>query len=101
MNGSTRKLLTIITESALERILVQEVERLGARGFTITDARGKGARGPRNAAWDESSNIRLEVVCDEATAKAIASHLQERYYDHYGMIVFVSDVTVLRPEKFR
>lgn len=100
MNSSTRKLLTIITESALERTLVEGIERLGAHGFTITDARGKGSRGPRNAAWDESRNIRIEVVCDDATAKAIADHLQARYYQHYGMILFMSDVAVLRPEKF-
>lgn len=100
MNSSTRKLLTVITESALERTLVAEIKRLGAHGFTITDARGEGNRGPRNAAWDEASNIRIEIVCSEATAQAIADHLHARYYAHYGMILFVSDVAVLRPEKF-
>jgi len=100
MNSFTRKLLTIITESALERVLVEEIERLGAHGFTITDARGKGRRGPRNATWDESSNIRIEIVCDEATAQSIANKLQAYYYEHYGMILFMSDVAVLRPEKF-
>ena len=100
MNSSTCKLLTIITESALEKTLVEEIERLGAHGFTITDARGKGSRGPRNAAWHESSHIRIEVVCDDTTAKAIADHLQARYYQHYGMILLLSDVAVLRPEKF-
>lgn len=100
MNSSTRKLLTIITESALERAVVEEIKRLGAHGFTITDARGEGRRGPRDATWHESSNIRIEVVCDDAAAKAIADHLQARYYRHYGMILFMSDVAVLRPEKF-
>lgn len=100
MNNSMRKLLTVITEAALERTLVAEIKRLGAHGFTITDARGEGNRGPRNAAWDEISNIRIEIVCSEATAQAIADHLQTRYYAHYGMILFISDVEVLRPEKF-
>jgi nitrogen regulatory protein PII len=100
MNNTTRKLLTIITESALERALVEEIERLGAHGYTITDARGKGRRGLRTAAWSESSNIRVEVVCDESTAQAIADQLQARYYEHYGMILYASDVAVLRPEKF-
>lgn len=100
MNSSTRKLLTIITESALERILVEEIERLGARGFTITDARGKGRRGPRDAAWGESSNIRIEILCDAKIADAIARHLRVHYYDDYGMVLFVNDVSVLRSEKF-
>lgn len=100
MNGSTHKLLTIITESALEHVLLKDLERLGALGYTITDARGKGSRGMRDAAWGESSNIRIEVVCAAAVADAIAAHLQARYYDDYGMILFVGDVSVLRPEKF-
>ncbi len=100
MNSTMRKLLTIITESALEHVLVKELERLGALGYTITDARGKGNRGMRDAVWGESSNIRIEIVCEVATADAIAAHLQARYYDDYGMVLFVSDVSVLRPEKF-
>ncbi|MEA3300093.1 MAG: transcriptional regulator [Pseudomonadota bacterium] len=100
MNGTMRKLLTIITEAALESILIKEIEALGARGYTITDARGKGRRGPRDAAWDESSNIRIEILCDAEVADAIARHLQARYYDDYGMVLFVNDVSVLRPEKF-
>ncbi|WP_147652925.1 P-II family nitrogen regulator [Vulcaniibacterium gelatinicum] len=100
MNGSMRKLLTIITEAALESVLIKDLEHLGGRGYTITDARGKGSRGTRNAAWDESSNIRIEVVCDAATVEAIVAHLQACYYENYAMILFVSDVAVLRPEKF-
>ena len=100
MNSSMRKLLTIITEAALESVLIMDLERLGVRGYTITDARGKGSRGVRSSAWDASSNIRIEVVCDAATAEAIAAHLQARYYENYAMILFVSDVAVLRPEKF-
>jgi nitrogen regulatory protein PII len=100
MNSSTRKLLTVITEAALENVLTKDLERLGVHGYTVTDARGKGSRGTRNAAWGESSNIRIEVVCDAATAEAITSHLQARYYQNYAMILFVSDVAVLRPGKF-
>ncbi len=100
MNSSMRKLLTIITEAALESVLAKDLEHLGPHGYTITDARGKGSRGTRNAAWGESSNIRIEVVCDAATAEAIASHLQITYYKNYAMILFMSDVSVLRPEKF-
>lgn len=95
-----RKLLTVITESALESHLISDIEKLGAHGYTITDARGKGGRGVRNASWDASGNIRVEVICNAQTADAIANHLRERYYDNYAMILTVTDVEVLRPEKF-
>jgi len=95
------KLLTVVTESALEASLVRDIERLGASGYTISNARGKGHRGVREADWEAESNIRVEVVCDEGTARRIAAHLQQRYYDNYAMILLLSDVEVLRPEKFR
>jgi len=100
MLGHSRRLLTIVTEAALEGRLVQELERLGAHGWTITDARGRGSRGVRNSAWDASANVRIEVVCEPATAETIADHLRERYAPNYAMILFLSDVLVLRPEKF-
>jgi len=46
MSTDTRKLVTIITESALEHSLVDDFERLGAHGYTITNARGKGHPSP-------------------------------------------------------
>lgn len=42
----------------------------------------------------------MEVICDAPTADAIMSHLREHYCNDYAMIVFWSDVGVLRPEKF-
>lgn len=100
MQSASRKLLTIITEAALESVLVKDLQRLGVQGYTITDARGRGSRGSRTAAWSESSNIRVEIVCDVATSDAVAAHLQTRYYEDYAMILFVADVAVLRSEKF-
>ncbi len=100
MGSHTRKLLSVITETAIEDTLLADIEKMGAHGYTVTDVRGKGSRGVRNAAWDASSNIRVEVVCDSDVAGAIIAHLRKVYYDDYAMIVWCHDVEVLRPEKF-
>ena len=100
MQSHLRKLLTVVTEAALEGTLVRDLDRLNAHGYTIIDARGKGSRGVRNAGWEASGNIRIEVVCDIETAEAIATDFQKHYYDNYAMILFMSDIDVLRPEKF-
>ncbi|EXF23976.1 nitrogen regulatory protein P-II [Nesterenkonia sp. AN1] len=100
MNPHKRKLLTVVTEAALEGTLVREIESLGAHGYTITDARGKGDHGVRDAGWEASANIRIEVVCDADTARTLATHLREHYYRNYAMILYLSEVEVLRPEKF-
>ncbi|MDT8408577.1 MAG: transcriptional regulator [Wenzhouxiangellaceae bacterium] len=95
-----RKLLTVVTEAALESALTRDLERLGAHGYTVSNARGKGSRGVREAGWEADSNIRVEVVCDDATARRIAAFLQQQYYDDYAMILLLGEVEVLRPDKF-
>lgn len=100
MNSFPRKLLTIVTEAAIEHLLTQELERLGAHGYTIADARGKGHRGVRSADWSASSNVRIEVICDDITAARIADYLRQNYYENYAMILWLEEVAVLRPEKF-
>lgn len=100
MTGEQRTLLTIITEAALENDLADVLPRLGANGYTIVNARGRGSRGVRDAGWTSDSNIRVEVICDPATAERITEHLREHYYRDYAMVLYLSDVAVLRPEKF-
>lgn len=100
MSDHTRTLLTIITESSLEPKLVAEIEKLGAHGYTISECRGKGSHGVRDADWDYDRNIRVEVICTASTADRIANHLRDRYYRDFAMVMFRSEVTVWRPEKF-
>tara|TARA_R110002051_G_scaffold17586_2_gene51362 strand:+ start:228752 stop:229054 length:303 start_codon:yes stop_codon:yes gene_type:complete len=96
----TRTLLTLICETALEARLIKDLEQLGAPGWTLSDARGSGSRGVRSAGWDNDGNIRLEIICARELAERIARHLQERYYANYAMVCYLSEVEVLRPEKF-
>ncbi|TVR50827.1 MAG: transcriptional regulator [Gemmatimonadales bacterium] len=95
-----RQLVTIVTEAALERRLIEEVKRLGAKGYTIVKASGEGARGVREAAWEHSKNIRMETICRPEVADAIMEHLSSKYYEHYAMVAWTTDVEVLRPDKF-
>ncbi len=100
MTTVTRKLLLVICEARLERNLLRDLERLGAHGYTVSEARGKGSRGVRGAGWDADANIRVEVICDAPTAERLLEHLMQTYYAHYAMVACVQDVQVLRPEKF-
>ena len=100
MDLTARKLLTIVTEAALEDMLVRDIEALGARGYTITDARGKGGQGKRDATWAPHANIRVEVIFDAETSLAICTALRDRYSDDFSMVMHIGDVDVLRPQKF-
>lgn len=100
MAPHARKLVTIVTEAVLEQRLLRDLQSLGARGYTVTEARGKGGRGVRAADWEPGGNIRIEVICTAATAAAIAAYLQQHYYENYAMILFTAEVEVMRPDKF-
>jgi hypothetical protein len=100
MPARTRTLLTVICEAALEKKLVIDLEQLGAPGWTISDARGRGNRGVRSAGWDTDGNIRVEIICALELAERLAEHLQQRYYANYAMVCYLSQVQVLRPERF-
>lgn len=93
------KLVTIVAEGLLKDKMIDLLEQQGATGFTIVRAEGKGSRGLRPTDW-EGPNYRFEVIASPETAEKIAKAVQERYLTHYSVIVWLSDVDVLREEKF-
>jgi len=95
-----KKLVTIITESILEQMIVDDLKKIGAKGYTIIEARGSGAHGTRNADWGQNQNIQIEVICNDLTAQQIIEHCQKNYYSDYAMVIFTTDIQVLRSDKF-
>lgn len=100
LSTEQRTLLTIVTEAVVEPTLLRDLERWGVRGYTVSDARGKGRRGVRDAAWVEAANIRIETICARARAEEVLGHLKEHYYANYAMVAFLTEIEILRPEKF-
>lgn len=100
MTGHPRKLVTLVAESALEGRIVEELSKFAVSGYTITDARGAGSRGMRAADTSDTGNIRCEVVCKEGVAEALVEQLLAEFGKNYALVVYLSDVTVLRADKF-
>lgn len=94
------KLITIVTESVLEHYLEDDLDKLGVHGYTIVDARGKGQEGLRDDFWSNQGNIRIEIVCDEKMSDTVSEYLYKNYYSDYAMMLYISDVNVLRNKKF-
>lgn len=94
------KLVVVICEQALAPLLEPELLELGARGYTISDVRGRGNRGERDARWALSGNIRVEVLCNPATAERILSTVDARFGANFGLVAYAVDVEAPRPEKY-
>jgi nitrogen regulatory protein P-II 2 len=93
------KLVTIIAEPVLEPRLTAELRQLGATGWTIVEGRGEGSRGI-HAAEIPGVNIRVETIVSADVAQRIVSHLATNYFTDYEVIAFVTDVAVVRGEKY-
>lgn len=99
MHTTTLKLVTIITERILEDRLLRALDELGAKGYTLTQATGKGSRGVRASEW-EGPDTRIESLVSAKVADAIVEHVADKYFEHYAVIVYVQDAEVVRGEKY-
>ena len=99
MHTTTLKLVTIVTERILEDRLIRKLEELGAKGYTLTQATGKGSRGVRASEW-EGPDSRIETLVSTDVAEAIVAHVAESFFEHYAVILYVQDAEVVRGEKY-
>jgi nitrogen regulatory protein PII len=93
-------LLVIIAEAAVEKLLVRELRPLGAQGWTVGEVRGTGHEHVREGAWEADRTIEMKIICDAEVADAIAEHVLQHYAPHYGIAMYLSPVSVLRPQRY-
>lgn len=91
--------VTIVAESVLEARLVEHLKRAGARGWTISAARGEGPQ-DRRVSEIEGGNIRLETLVSTEVADRIWSRLAEDYFADYAIAAWAYDVRVARPGRY-
>lgn len=94
------KLVTIIAEPVLEPRITQELREFGATGFTVVEGRGEGSRA-MHAAEIPGTNVRIETIVPPEIAERILAHVADAYFASYEVIAYLSDVDVMRPDKYR
>ncbi|MEO1014707.1 MAG: hypothetical protein AAFX08_05905 [Pseudomonadota bacterium] len=97
--------VTIIAERLLQDKLVAKLEDAGAKGYTIVDGGGKGEHFTRASdsasVVNAFSIIRIEaILASDETARAIATEIETGFFKQYSGVVYLSQVEVLRPERF-
>jgi nitrogen regulatory protein PII len=97
-----KKRIEIIVEAARARAIIEMIEAVGAKGYTIVpNVSGKGNRGIRDEAHlsDVFRNVMIIVVAAEEIVRRIVGQSQP-LLENYAGIVVVSDVEVIRDEHF-
>jgi nitrogen regulatory protein P-II 2 len=93
-------LVTIIAEDELEQPLVADLRSAGVMGYTVFKVRGEGMRRARTDEWN-GENIQIEIIASPAIVQRIFECLAERYFGTYGVTAYVSEVRVVRAEKYQ
>lgn len=94
------KLVAVVCEALARVPLLQLLKAQGVHGYTLFPAEGTGAKGERPADIEEFVNIQLEVIVPDALADALVETLYRDFLPRFAAIVYVTEVQVLRPERF-
>ena len=94
-----RKLITIVAEASLEKRLIKLITEQGAKGFTVLTGHGQGPKNQRVADL-EGGNVIIETVIPQELVDGIVKNLERDYFPNYACAVWVSNVEVLRADRY-
>jgi Nitrogen regulatory protein P-II. len=69
-------------------------------GYTTYEVNGNGARGIRGQGLQNEKNIKIEIILREEKLQDIVEEVSRTLFANFAIVLYVSDVGVLRTEKF-
>ena len=91
------KLVTIVGEAVVMEDIAEKGIELGATGYTLGEVVGHGSRSARNVVvTGGAKTMKLEFVVPSEVAVEIMTHVSHEYFEHYAIIAWLSDVSVVR-----
>ena len=94
------KLLTITCEILAQKNVIDILHKHGISGYTLYEVSGSGAKGIRGQGVQSEKNIKIEVVLQEEKLSDVLEAIARTLFSDYAIITYVSDVGVIRMEKF-
>ncbi len=94
------KLLTITCEILAQENIMGILKKHEITGYTTYEVDGNGARGLRGQGLKTEKNVKVEVIMREEKLQDIVEEISRTLFANYAIVLYVSDVGVLRPEKF-
>lgn len=100
MKLHSMKLVTIVCEALARASVTGLLNEVGAHGYTLFTVEGVGAQGSRVADIEEFANIQIEVVLPPVPALRLLERLEQDFFARFAMIVYSTDIEVIRSAKF-
>lgn len=91
--------VTIVAEAIVESRLVEAIRAAGARGWTLTPARGEGPR-DRRVSDIEGGNVRIETLVSKDVAERIWDVLATDFFPNYAIATWTYEVQVARMDRY-
>ena len=100
MKLSNVKLLTVTCEILAQKNVIDILARHNISGYTTYEVDGNGARGLRGQGLKNEKNVKVEVIMQESKIQDVIEEIARTLFTNFAVILYVSDVGVLRSEKF-
>lgn len=94
------KLLTITCEILAKSNVLDILDRHKVSGYTSYEVDGRGSKGIRGQGFQSEKNIKIETILPRSKCEDIAEEIARTLFSDFVIILYVSDVGVIRPEKF-
>lgn len=96
-----KKLLTIITPSELQRMVVEQLKKRGVDGYTVVEASGAGASGLRSGMMVSDSSEILYVIMSEERLEKVMLDMDRFMSQGYRLKAFYQDISILPRKPIR
>jgi nitrogen regulatory protein PII len=94
------KLLTVICEILAQKNVIDILNKHNITGYTSYEVEGNGARGLRGQGLKNEKNVKVEVIMQKETLQDVVEEIARTLFTNFAIVLYVSDVDVLRTEKF-
>ena len=94
------KLLTVTCEILAQKNVIDILTKHQITGYTTYEVEGNGARGLRGQGLKNEKNVKVEVLLQEETLQSVVEEIARTLFTNFAIVLYVSDVGVLRTEKF-
>ena len=94
------KLLTITCEILAQKNIIEILKNHTITGYTTYEVDGNGSRGLRGQGFKNEKNVKVEVIMREEKLSDVVEEISRTLFANFAIVLYVSDVGVLRTEKF-
>ena len=94
------KLLTITCEILAQKNIIDILSKHEITGYTTYEVDGNGARGIRGQGLKIEKNVKVEVIMREEKLQDVVEEISRTMFANFAIVLYVSDVGVVRTEKF-